>query len=144
MSLLIPRYLLWFFVNTCICNAQILYRESYLPVTRARSRITNLKFRLDLCDQLVAGYSSRQRTAGRKRAVQVIEQGALMAHDWVRVEGRKKVCRNCSELGLKTPMGRGIETSFMCRTCRAPLCRSGCLIEYHDRHSGMHFRAAEP
>ena len=132
----ICRYLLWFFINTAIVNAQILYRESFLPLTHARSKISNLQFRLQLCTQLIAGYSSRHRSAGgRKRTIDVIHPGNLVGHDLVRVEGRKRVCRNCAQLGRKTPTNRGIETSFMCRACTVPLCRDGCLVEYHDRHT---------
>ena len=58
------RHLFWSVMNTAIINAYILLMESFKPLTLARSKMTPLRFRLELCDQLTAGYLSRQR-AGR-------------------------------------------------------------------------------
>ena len=127
------RYLFWSVMNTAVINAYILFMESFKPLTLARSKMTHLRFRLELCDQLTAGYSSRQR-AGRKRAAPTIQQGNIPAHDLIYIDGRKKVCVNCSQLRRRTPSGRGIETRFQCRICSVPLCRAGCLVEFHTRH----------
>ena len=47
----------------------------------------------------------------------------------------KHVCRNCSQLGRKTPQGRGVSSTWSCRTSKVALCRDGCLVEYYTRHS---------
>ena len=128
------RYLVWYMVNTTIINALVIYKESCRPQTRERSRMTNLKFRLILSEELIAGFSSRIHRAGKRKSLDVVAIGNLQAHDLVRLDGRKRVCRNCSEVGRTTPAGRKIETSFACRTCHVPLCQSGCLVQYHERH----------
>lgn len=133
-SLKFWRYLVWYMINTTIINALVIYKESCRPQTRARSRMTNLKFRLSLCDQLIAGYSSRRKNPGKRRREGVVAEGNLAAHDLVRLDGRKRVCKNCSEMRRATAGGRKIESSYQCRTCHVPLCQFGCLIEYHHRH----------
>ena len=55
------RYLFWSVMNTAITNAYILFMVWFKPLTLARSKMTHLWFRLELCDQLTAGYSSHQR-----------------------------------------------------------------------------------
>ena len=64
----------------------------------------------------------------------VIEAGNLAGHDLVK-SVKKLVCRNCSQLGKATPQGRGVATTWKCRACDVPLCRSGCLVAYHTRHA---------
>ena len=105
-------------VNTTIINALVIYKESCRPQT--------------LCEELIAGFSSRIHRAGK--SLDVVAIGNLQAHDLVRLDGRKRVCRNCSEVGRTTLAGRKIETSFACRTCHVPLCQCGCLVQYHERH----------
>ena len=100
------RHLLWFYVNTAIINAHIIYCESFLPISKARSKITNLVFCLQLCDELVAGYKSSWEYTRRAQAtVAVIEHNNLSGHDHVRIDVRKKTCCNCTQLGLRTPAG---------------------------------------
>ena len=128
------RSLLWYMINTAIINALVLYRESFRPHTRDRSRMTNIKFRLKLCEELVAGFSCRQRHPGKTKRSAVIALGNLPAHDLIHIDGRKRICLNCSEMDRSTKSNKKIQTSFECRMCRVALCQSGCLIEYHDRH----------
>ena len=50
-----------------------------------------LKFRLDLCEQLVAGFSCRERHPGKRNRELVVSEGNLHAHDLVHPR-REKTC----------------------------------------------------
>ncbi|KAJ8307793.1 hypothetical protein KUTeg_014658 [Tegillarca granosa] len=96
----------------------------------------HLMFRADVAEQLVAGFTSRKHRKGRRSKNLNVEVAAatLGAHKAVHVEGRKKVCRQCSKEGRRTPKGRFIETMFKCFLCDIPLCKVGCFAEFHDKH----------
>ena len=129
------KYILWHLVNTAIINSYIIYTQSLThPLTHSQHNMTHLRYRLKIVRQLVGGFTSRRR-AGRKVVdAPVIEAGNLAGHDLVK-SAKKLVCRNCSQLGKATPQGRGVATTWKCRACDVPLCRSGCLVAYHTRHA---------
>ena len=128
-------YLAWYIINTSIVNSFILMMKSLpRPLTHEQHNMTHLKYRMKIVSQLVGGFSSRKRAGRRGVEAPVIEPSHLAGHDLVKI-AKKLVCRNCSQLGRKTPQGRGISSTWSCRTCKVALCKDGCLVEYHTRHS---------
>ncbi|KAJ8300456.1 hypothetical protein KUTeg_021975 [Tegillarca granosa] len=116
-------------------NAYILFSESPKDPPPPK-HYDHLMFRADVAEQLVAGFTSRKHRKGRRSKNLNVEVAAatLGAHKVVHVEGRKKVCRQCSKEGRRTPKGRFIETMFKCFLCDIPLCKVGCFAEFHDKH----------
>ena len=128
-------YLAWYIINTSIVNSFILMMKSLpRPLTHEQHNMTHLKYRMKIVSQLVGGFSSRKRAGRRGVEAPVIEPSHLAGHDLVKM-AKKLVCRNCSQLGRKTPQGCGISSTWSCRTCKVALCRDGCQVEYHTRHS---------
>ena len=129
------RYIMWFIVNLSIVNSWIVYSNSERD-PRPSKNYDHLQFRADVAEQLRAGHTSRKHRVGRKskNADRDIARDVLHLHEVVKVEGRKKICRECSQQKRKTPKGRPIETSFTCNFCSVPLCRIGCFTSYHERN----------
>ena len=80
--------------------------------------------------QLIAGYCGRKQSVGRTprqdAGVHVLPEN-VSGHESVKIEGRKKVYRQFVKIGRKTQSGGPIETTFMCKICKVPLCwKSGC------------------
>ena len=137
------KYLCWYLLNTSIVNSYIIFKQTHLALPRPLDRtgqanlaVTHFQFRLALVKQLIAGHTSRKIAGKRTREAPPMELSHLPGHELI-TSGRKLVCRNCSQLGRKTPTGRGIRTSYMCKPCDVALCIGGCLIEYHTRHVVM-------
>ncbi|XP_033758852.1 piggyBac transposable element-derived protein 4-like [Pecten maximus] len=133
------RYVMWYIVNLAVVNAWILYKKTEKKVPTPKKYYDHLQFRVDVADQLRAGFTSRKHRAGIRRSTKEENHPVLGDHDishhkLVRIEGRKRVCRECVKQGRKTPKGRAVETSFMCQFCTVPLCRVGCFTDYHDRN----------
>nr|XP_032821145.1 uncharacterized protein LOC116948512 isoform X2 [Petromyzon marinus] len=126
------RYIIWFLVNLSIVNAWLLYRESKHDPPPPKG-YDHFQFRIELAEQLRAGFSGRCQTKGRKPKHDRSEcyAEAIGAHKLVRIPNRKRVCRECSQNGRKTRSGRQIQTSFRCGICDLPLCRARCFREYH-------------
>ena len=103
-------YLAWYIINTSIVNSFIIIMKS-LPLTHEQHNMTHLKYRMKIVSQLVGGFSSRKRAGRRGVEAPVIEPSHLPGHDLVKMS-KKLVCRNCSQLGRKTPQGRGVSTTW--------------------------------
>jgi hypothetical protein len=56
-------------------------------------------------------------------------------HTLQKVSGRAKVCALCIEKKKKAPSGRGKKTTYKCEQCDLPLCRVGCVLEYHEHRN---------
>ena len=129
------RYLVWYILNTAIINSYIIYTQSLTrPLTHEQYMMTHLKYRLKIVKQLIAGFSSRKRAGRKVMTAPVMQPSGMIGHDLVKM-AKKLVCRNCSQQSRKTQQGRGVATTWKCKACDVPLCRDGCLIEYHTRHS---------
>ncbi|XP_069752086.1 piggyBac transposable element-derived protein 4-like [Narcine bancroftii] len=128
------RCLLWFSLNITIVNGWLIFKISShdppLPI-----RYDHLSYRTALAKLLRGDYSARG--SGRDRLPLSVDpryQAAFCnpsAHNMVKIEGRKKVCRECSRWKRKTVSGRSVETSFKCEFCQVPLCRISCFKDYH-------------
>ncbi len=124
------KYIMWFYIDLCLINAWILYDQS-TPVKRIK-KYNQKDFRLDVCAGLEAGYSSRkQRQSQTRPIIGVVDEVNIGAHRLVRLDGRKRVCKQCSRMGRKTPTNRGVETSFGCEHCQVSLCQGHCFYEFH-------------
>ena len=128
-------YLAQYIINTPIVNSFVIMMKSLSRLlTHEQHNMTHLKYRMKIVSQLVGGFSSRKRAGHRGVEAPVIEPSHLPGHDLMRMS-KKFVCRNCSHLARKSPQGRGVSSTWSCRTCKVALCRDGCLVEYHTRHS---------
>ncbi|XP_060070455.1 piggyBac transposable element-derived protein 4-like [Ylistrum balloti] len=132
------RYILWYVINLAVVNAWILFQRTDGKVPPPPKGYDHLRFRMDIADQLKAGFTSRKHRVGRKskkcnRSVLVAAE-SIKHHHLEKIEGRKKMCRECSMQKRKTPKGYPIETSYKCKFCDIPLCRVGCFAAFHDRN----------
>ena len=129
------RYLAWYILNSAIINSFIIYTQSLTrPLTHEQHTMTHLKYRLKIVKQLIGGFSSRKKAGRKVMTPPAIHPSNLSGHDLTSM-GKKLACRNCSQLKRKTERGRSVATTWMCRACDVPLCRDGCLVQYHTRHS---------
>ena len=86
-----------------------------------------------MCDGAIA---ERNRhvvpPADLPHALYTVNDDAVEGHPLVKLDGRKRVCQMCHSHGRKTQMGRSVETTFGCLTCKVNLCKDGpCFIEHH-------------
>jgi hypothetical protein len=135
------KYLLWFVLEVCLCNAFILYTETLPGPTEEgeeeKKKDDHLKFRLGVARGLIGGFSNRRKGGKRTNEGVVVHGANVGAHQMVRrPQGeRKKVCVQCSAQGRKTPRGRAIETIYKCGPCNVSLCaKTGCFAEFHAQH----------
>ena len=108
-------YVFHSFVNLCIVQAYLTWeRSSHNPAPK--KTYDHLWFRVDVSEQLRAGFTGRKHATGRSRAVPEapIAIPTIKHHKLVKTEGRPKVCRRCSLSGRRTTSGRAVETSYMC------------------------------
>lgn len=122
------RYLFWFFVNSAMVNAFILYRD----VSRRRvskKRFTHLDFCMELARGIIGGFTSRKRRMSNKENVGTILEDNLNGHVFTRMGDKKRVCAYCKTLG-----GPRKETRFGCAICNVYLCRGGCHARFHNLH----------
>lgn len=54
-------------------------------------------------------------------------------HKLLRINGRKRRCRNCIRTGRKTQSNRAVETTFFCNHCKVALCRYQCFENFHSK-----------
>ena len=127
------KQLVWYLINLCTVNSYVIYQQTMAAAHQPAMK--HLLFRENLIDQLIGGFSSRKR-AGRTAATPIIEACHLPGHELVKAE-KKLSCKNCSQLGKKTPAGRYVQTTFKCNMCNVHLCKDGCLVEFHTRHANM-------
>ncbi|XP_056020995.1 piggyBac transposable element-derived protein 4-like [Ostrea edulis] len=129
------RYILWYIVNLSILNAWVLYQKSEKNPPPQKG-YDHLGFRMDVADQLRAGFTSRKHRIGRKakNCNKKIAIQSINHHELVKIDGRKKMCRECSLHNRKTLSGRPVETTFKCGFCDLPLCRNGCFTSFHERN----------
>uniref|UniRef100_UPI00398EFAF2 piggyBac transposable element-derived protein 4-like n=1 Tax=Pristiophorus japonicus TaxID=55135 RepID=UPI00398EFAF2 len=129
------RCILWYLMNITIVNAWLIFkRSSHDPPLP--SRYDHLNFRTTLAKLLRGDYSAGTSRKGRLTSSSENRYRATFcnpsAHNLVKIEGRKKVCRHCSKHKRKTVSGRAVETSFKCEFCEVPLCRFSCFKDYHQ------------
>ena len=119
-----------FVINVCLVQAWIAWSNSpHLPDTK---KYDHLGLRSKIASQLLAGFTSRKQQAGRRsNATVVVALESIGNHKLVR--GTKRKCRQCLESNKKTAKGWGVQTSFMCKFCDAPLCRGACFRDFHVR-----------
>ncbi|KAK3103740.1 hypothetical protein FSP39_021492 [Pinctada imbricata] len=88
------RYIMWYLVNMVIVNAWIVFQKSVKDPVPPKG-YDHLQFRMDVADQLMAGYTSKKYRVGRKTKMcnKPIALQSIKHHELVKIEGRKRVCR---------------------------------------------------
>ena len=120
------RYVFWFLLNICVCNAHILE-----CVHRGNNKRKQLQFRLALTKQLIGNFCQRKRPAPGAA------NRSPLQHISAKFEGRKKQCVQYKIAGRKTEKGYPVETKTKCTQCGIALCPVRCFREYHDINSWM-------
>ena len=106
------KYLFWFAIDVSICNAFILQNHFLTGAGRFKLRQANFS------KQLIAGFSCTA-SAAQSSMRQKIEnlslgKGNADKHFCKKIKGRKRQCVRCKRMGIKTPSGQAVETSFQC------------------------------
>jgi hypothetical protein len=123
------KYLFWFMVDVCICNAFILMRESpnhqiRTKTGRIRER-TQLEFRTKLTHQLLAGYWGKRKS----KSVGDLQTEGLF--HWPTDMDKKRTCKWCSKKKIRREPKTG------CEQCQVNLCVP-CFKPFHkDKHPEM-------
>ncbi|KAK3108149.1 hypothetical protein FSP39_002030 [Pinctada imbricata] len=120
------KYLFWFMVDVCICNAFILMKESTNHVIktktgRTRER-TQLEFRIKLAHQLLGDFW------GKRKRESIGERQTQGLFHWPIEMDKKRTCKQCSKQKIRKEPKTG------CEQCNVNLC-VGCFKPYHqERH----------
>ena len=94
------KYLFWYCLDTCICNAYLL-GSKHLPADKSdkwrKERL--LGFSIELGKELIGGFSSRQCQQGpnikSRKWSSMADTTVTVEHRRVQFEGRKRVCVGC-------------------------------------------------
>ena len=106
------RYLAVFLIETAAVNAFVLRQLS-----PNHARTTQLKFRLELIDNLLGDYCSRKRSAG---VMEVVDGKTHFP-----VKGPINRCMQCAKTGQRH------RSTWRCALCDVTLC-VGCFEPFHS------------
>ena len=120
------KYLLWFFVNSCIVNAYILYTKTSRQ--RTKKNYSHIDFRLEVAHGLIAGFHARKHKSLSPQDVGLVAQGQPHANTYMGAKRAKK-CK--WHLMHKDVMPRK-ETRYGRKLCNVHLCKDGCHYAYHQ------------
>lgn len=123
------RYIFWFLLNSAIVNSWIIYNSASTRVTKKRYR--HLDFRLELVQDLIAGFNKRKRSLPeRVHLGQLVEVENIGGHILSRLPGKKRTCKfHARNLQVRK------ETVYGCAVCNVHLCKDGCHARYHNQGS---------
>jgi hypothetical protein len=127
------KFIFHFVINVCVVNSFILYDLNNRPPLTAHGN-RQLTFRLNLVQQLIRKYTSREHT-GRKRSLPIGTASPKLFHSLVKILGRAKVCALCMQMKRKAASGRGKQTTFKYKQCDLPLCWAECFLKYHQERN---------
>lgn len=125
------RYLFWFFVQSGLINAFIIFKKSILPAPKSTKVLDPLHFRLAVFDGLTKCNVVTKRQVQMQPSLVGRAVSDPTQHPIVRLPGRKKNCIQCQKSGRKTTKGHGVETVFGCTMCKVHLCKGHCFAQFH-------------
>ena len=112
------QYLFWYSIVS-VCNAFILY--NHFCVGQGKPKLKPVYFRTTLSKQLIRGFSSNvsaaQSTMCHKIENFSLEETNASKHFCEKIKGikrKKRQCVQCKRVGIKTPKGGPVETSYEC------------------------------
>ena len=121
--------MLWFLVDVAGVNAWLLYKQSSTRITRKKN-FEHLDFLLELCTQLISGYSNRTRIPSTKVFVQ---GGPAFCVSYENVHLRLKCSRRCYHHKTFKPNGKLVyQTVYGCQICKVSLCKL-CHADFHSK-----------
>ncbi|GBL95338.1 PiggyBac transposable element-derived protein 4 [Araneus ventricosus] len=116
-------YMYRFLINTAANNAHIIYTLTNMPNLK---RPMNLyTFKMGLIASLIKNLRPSIATSTR-----IISH----KHERVKIQGRKRVCRHCSSLKIKTLGNHAVESTWICQACKVCLCIN-CFEPYHNQRN---------
>ncbi|GBL88665.1 hypothetical protein AVEN_219269-1 [Araneus ventricosus] len=136
------RYLFWFLFDSCLNNAFIAYALTNMPRNKSPKRL--LHFKLDVIDEILncmVVNSLRNRSLNLRSSTSEPPSrpdsnpatSSTLAHQKVKIKGRKQTCKRCTKLKRKTAANYYVQNSYMCNTCQICLCVS-CFGVYHSEN----------
>ena len=127
-SLKLWKYFLWFFYNCAVTNAWILYKQTS---TRNIQAYSHMRFRLELAQGLIAGYTESFSNRRNIAPANVVTPANLHLH--VNVHRRGKRPRCCYAHRRYKPDGKAKkETVYWCSVCHVNLCKD-CHVMFHSQ-----------
>ena len=124
-------YLFWFFVQSSLISAFIIFEKSNQPAPRSKKMQDPPHFHLAVFDGLVKGNIVMKRQTQMQESLTGRAISDPTEHPIVRMLGRNKNCMQCQSSGRRTPKGRGIESVYGCTTCKVHLCKGRSFAHFH-------------
>ena len=127
------KYLFWFFVDSALVNAWILYGEASTRQNPLKKKYEHINFRHEIAVELIGGFSHNNRA--RKRPPSYVLNSTVAKNVlWHRnVHLYNKRPRNCVYHSVLRPNGRRrCETVFGCVECGINLCKL-CHHAFHEK-----------
>ena len=120
------KYILWYFVNTSIVNAYILYCRT--STRENKKKYAHLDFQLEIAVGMIARFSSRKREAEVSLYIGPVTAGNENNHENVCMGSKKrKRCKwHCMH-----QMRKEIVDGYC--LCNVHLCKDGYHIAYHNQ-----------
>ena len=127
----------WYVVEVAALNAYIIHRAGY--PSSERSKHDYLEFRVDLAEELIGTFTSRQRSVGRPRSLehqQELRLDSSKGHLPL-VDDSVHECAVCCKVRKVRKLKRSEwrhETKIKCSTCNVNLCLTSarnCFLKYH-------------
>lgn len=113
-----------FILELAMTDAFKLWRRT--PGTKAqKTRYQLLDFRVDVAQQLIAGFK------GRKRRLPLND--VAVVHSLDRLQRKRSYCKWCTKEGDK----RRKDTVYGCKFCNIHLCSPGCFTRYHEEQDAL-------
>ena len=114
------------FCPKCVCCElfHLMWPDKSSPLYRTRKQATELQTNLGASADWYIHVSQAYRTAFPN-----------FFHTLQKVSGHAKMCALCIEKKKKAPSRRGNQTTYKCKQCDLPLCRVGCILEYHKQRN---------
>ena len=118
--------ILWYFVNTSIVDAYILYCKT--STRQTKKKYAHLDILLEIAEGLIDGFSSRKRKAKAPLFIGPVTAANAKNDENVHMGSKKgKRCKwHCMQQMRK-------ETIYGCHLCNVLLCKDGCHISYHNQ-----------
>ena len=110
--------LLYYFIDSSIVNAYIIYKETLKKYNPRKKPMSHLKFRSLLADQFIGNFTAR-----KKPGPLPLRNAFENAHFPVKTTKRR--CQQCSKRGVQK------RSNYMCNECQIALCVE-CFGLYHN------------
>ena len=114
------RHIFWYIINVCIANSWVLY-SLYSTRQTVTKRYDHMAFRLELAEELINGFTSRQRNPTECTIAKRPKLDELSGHVMVHSDSKRpKRCKPHKDHKPNNKPRR--ETIYMCLQCNQHMC----------------------